>query len=68
MVFRYSSVASILTALALPVYMWAFGGSWPVVTFGAVAAIAVLLLHKANIRRLLAGTESRFRLRGAARA
>jgi len=66
-VFRYSSVASIVTALALPVYIWAFGGDWPAITFGALAAVAVLLLHKANIRRLLAGTESRFR-RSAARA
>jgi acyl phosphate:glycerol-3-phosphate acyltransferase len=67
-VFRYSSVASIVTALLLPVFIWAFGGDWPAITFGALAAVAVLLLHKANIRRLLAGTESRFRLRGAARA
>lgn len=68
LVFRYSSVASIVTALALPIYIWAFGGDWPVVTFGALAAVAVLLLHKANMRRLLAGTESRFRFRSAARA
>lgn len=67
-VFRYSSVASLVTAIALPVYMWAFGADWPTIAFGALAALAVLLLHKANIRRLLAGTESRFRLRGAARA
>jgi glycerol-3-phosphate acyltransferase PlsY len=66
--FRYSSLASIVTALALPVYIWAFGGDWPAITFGALAALAVLLLHKANIRRLLKGTENRFRLRGTARA
>ena len=65
---RYSSVASIVTALLLPVYIWAFGGTWPVVTFGALAAVAVLLLHKANIRRLLDGTESRFHFRSTARA
>ncbi len=65
---RYSSVASILAALLLPVFIWVFGGDWPVVTFGALAAVAVLLLHKANIRRLLDGTESRFHFRRAARA
>jgi glycerol-3-phosphate acyltransferase PlsY len=65
---RYSSVASILGALLLPVFIWVFGGDWPVVTFGALAAVAVLLLHKANIRRLLDGTESRFHFRRAARA
>ena len=65
---RYSSVASIMAALLLPVFIWVFGGDWPVVTFGALAAVAVLLLHKANMRRLLDGTESRFRFRRAARA
>jgi acyl phosphate:glycerol-3-phosphate acyltransferase len=65
---RYSSVASILAALLLPVFIWVFGGDWPVVTFGALAAVAVLLLHKGNMRRLLDGTESRFRFRRPARA
>ena len=65
---RYSSVASITATILLPVYVWLFGGDWPVVTFGAVAAVAVLLLHKANLRRLLDGTESRFQFRRAARA
>jgi glycerol-3-phosphate acyltransferase PlsY len=65
---RYSSVASIIAALLLPVFIFVFGGDWPVVTFGALAAVAVLLLHKANVRRLLDGTESRFHFRRAARA
>jgi glycerol-3-phosphate acyltransferase PlsY len=65
---RYSSVASIVAALLLPIFIWVFGGDWPVITFGALAAVAVLLLHKENMRRLLAGTESRFHFRRAARA
>ena len=65
---RYSSVASIASGLLLPVYIWAFGGDWPVITFGALAAVAIVLLHKANMRRLVNGTENRFRFRGAARA
>jgi glycerol-3-phosphate acyltransferase PlsY len=65
---RYSSVASILAAILLPVFIWVFGGDWPVVTFGALAAVAMLLLHKTNMRRLLDGTESRFQFRRAARA
>ena len=59
---RYASVASILAAASLPVLAWAFGEPWPVIVFGAAAAVAVLLLHKANLRRLRAGTESRFSL------
>ncbi len=65
---RYSSVASIVAAALLPVYVWALGGDWPVIAFGALAAAAVLLLHRANVRRLLDGTEHRFQFRRAARA
>jgi glycerol-3-phosphate acyltransferase PlsY len=65
---RYSSVASIASGLLLPVYVWVFGGDWPVVTFGSLAAVAIVLLHKANMRRLVNGTLTWFRLSGAARA
>jgi acyl phosphate:glycerol-3-phosphate acyltransferase len=60
---RYTSVASMLSALALPVCALAFGSSAPVVAFFAGAALAILLLHRANIGRLLKGTENRFDLR-----
>jgi glycerol-3-phosphate acyltransferase PlsY len=62
---RYASVASMVAASALPLLCLAFGASWPVVGFTALAALGVLLLHRQNIRRLLSGTESRFS-RGAA--
>ncbi len=62
---RYASVASMVAASALPLLCLAFGASWPVVGFTALAAVGVLLLHRQNIRRLLSGTESRFS-RGAA--
>ena len=57
---RYASLASILTAVALPFLALAFGSSWPIVGFSAVAALGVILLHRHNVRRLLAGTEPRF--------
>ncbi len=57
---RYASLASILTAAALPVLALAFGSSWPIVGFSALAAVGVILLHRHNVRRLLAGTEPRF--------
>jgi glycerol-3-phosphate acyltransferase PlsY len=62
---RYASVASMLTASSLPFVAVALGQPWPVVAFGALAALAVLVLHRANIARLRSGTESRFRLRRA---
>lgn len=64
--FRYASVSSMLAAVALPVLCYAFGASWPIVAFTAVASLGVLVLHRQNIRRLLAGTEPRF-TRAAAR-
>jgi glycerol-3-phosphate acyltransferase PlsY len=65
-VFRYASVSSMLAAVALPVLCYAFGASWPIVAFTAVASLGVLALHRQNVRRLLAGTEPRF-TRAAAR-
>lgn len=65
LVSRYASLASIVTALSLPFAGLALGEPWPVIVFAAAAAVAVVLLHKVNIARLRAGTESRFRLRRA---
>jgi glycerol-3-phosphate acyltransferase PlsY len=67
-VFRYASVASIAAALSLPLIALALGEPWPVIAFGTVAALAVILLHRPNISRLRAGTETRFRFRRRAQA
>ncbi len=63
LVTRYASLASIVAALSLPVVAVLLGEPWPIVVFGAIAAVGVLLLHRPNIARLRAGTESRFRFR-----
>jgi glycerol-3-phosphate acyltransferase PlsY len=65
---RYASVASILAGIALPVAAALYGYPTSVVLFGAAAAAAILFLHRANLRRLRAGTESRFRRRRPASA
>lgn len=62
-VFRYPSVASIVAAISLPVIAFALDEPWPVLAFGSIAALAVILLHRPNISRLRAGTETRFRFR-----
>jgi len=64
--FRYASVASIMAALSLPLIAVALGEPWPVIAFGSIAAVAVILLHRPNISRLRAGTETRFRFRRSA--
>jgi glycerol-3-phosphate acyltransferase PlsY len=68
LVFRYASVASIVAALLLPLAATLLDESWPVIAFAAAAALAVVVLHRSNIGRLRAGTESRFRFRRAAEA
>ncbi len=60
---RYASVASIVSGLALAPLAYGLGYPWPVIAFGAAAGAGVLVLHRANVRRLLNGTESRFELR-----
>jgi acyl phosphate:glycerol-3-phosphate acyltransferase len=56
---RYPSVASMVTAVSIVAWSVLFGYPWPVTTFAALTAVAVLLLHRENIRRLLHGEENR---------
>jgi glycerol-3-phosphate acyltransferase PlsY len=62
-IFRYASVASIVAAISLPLISLAAGEPWPVIAFAGIAALAVVVLHRPNISRLRAGTETRFRFR-----
>jgi acyl phosphate:glycerol-3-phosphate acyltransferase len=63
LLFRYASLASIAAAISLPVAAALLDASWPVIVFASAAAVAVVVLHRANIARLRAGTENRFRFR-----
>jgi glycerol-3-phosphate acyltransferase PlsY len=65
---RYASVASIAAAIMLPTAAVLLGYPVSVIVFGAAAAAAVIFLHRANLKRLRAGTENRFHFRRAARA
>jgi acyl phosphate:glycerol-3-phosphate acyltransferase len=60
---RYASLASIVAAVSLPLWALLFDSSWPVVAFTAGAALAIIALHRTNVRRLLAGEENRIQLR-----
>ena len=56
---RYVSLASISAAAALPLVVWLTGGSPVLIGItGAIGALAIYK-HKANLQRLLAGTENR---------
>jgi glycerol-3-phosphate acyltransferase PlsY len=63
---RYASIASILAGIALPVFAAIEGYPLSVILFGVGAAAAILFLHRGNLQRLRAGTESRFHFRRTA--
>ena len=62
LVTRYASVASLVSAVVLPLFAFLLDASTPVVAFLVGAGLAIVLLHRGNIVRLLHGTENRFDL------
>jgi acyl phosphate:glycerol-3-phosphate acyltransferase len=60
---RYASVSSIVAAASLPLAALVLGEPWPVLVFTSAAALGVLVLHRGNLSRLRAGTETRVQLR-----
>ncbi|MBX5461339.1 MAG: glycerol-3-phosphate 1-O-acyltransferase PlsY [Steroidobacteraceae bacterium] len=61
--FGYVGLASIASAVAVPLFVLATGlqPQAPLLTFGIAAAVLVLFTHRANIRRMRMGTEPRAR-------
>jgi acyl phosphate:glycerol-3-phosphate acyltransferase len=57
---RYVSLASILAALALPISAVLLGRSSILIGLSIAIALFVVVRHRANISRLLNGTENRF--------
>ena len=64
--FRYVSLGSLAAAVALPIAQHFTArrlpgsGQWIVTVFFAVASLLVILRHGSNLKRLLAGTETKF--------
>jgi len=56
---RYVSLASISAAFALPFAAWVLGASTNIIIVTATLAALAIYKHKANIQRLLKGTENR---------
>jgi glycerol-3-phosphate acyltransferase PlsY len=61
LVLRYVSVASILAALVVPLLAFLRGDPSPFVLAASAAALLILGAHRANLQRLMQGTESRLR-------
>ncbi|MBP1601311.1 MAG: acyl-phosphate glycerol 3-phosphate acyltransferase [Acidobacteria bacterium] len=57
---RYISLASILATGAFPLWAYLYGEPASVLLWGALGASVIILKHHQNIRRLFAGTESKF--------
>jgi acyl phosphate:glycerol-3-phosphate acyltransferase len=60
---RYSSLAALVAAVAVPVALLLFG-QYELAGFFAGMSVIVFVTHRANISRLLAGTESRIGSKG----
>ncbi len=60
---RYISVGSTLAALALPPIAYATGSPMPVLGVAFIASMLILIRHRTNLHRVLAGTEQRVGLR-----
>lgn len=58
---RYVSLASIVAAACVPVWMIVLGEQMEIIVFGVIAALFVIVRHKANIMRLISGTESKIK-------
>jgi glycerol-3-phosphate acyltransferase PlsY len=56
---RFVSVASIAAALILPVAVWYWNGGIMMTMVMAALSTLAIVKHKANIQRLIAGTENR---------
>lgn len=65
---RYISLASVTAAAVLPFATWAVGQSLKLIVLAAIMGALAIYKHKANIQRLLNGTESKIGSRKTAPA
>jgi glycerol-3-phosphate acyltransferase PlsY len=61
--FRYSSLAALCAAIAVPIALW-FLATPQLAALFAVMSVILFIKHHANIRRLAAGTEGRIGAKG----
>ncbi|MBU1260976.1 MAG: glycerol-3-phosphate 1-O-acyltransferase PlsY [Planctomycetes bacterium] len=66
LIWKYISLASVIAAAVFPILIiiltsvldnWHFNILWPLILMAIVLCSLVIFLHRANIKRLLAGTE-----------
>lgn len=66
LIWRYISLGSVIAAAVFPFIMiiltagledWYFSVLWPLILAAAILCLLVIFLHRANIKRILTGTE-----------
>jgi len=57
---RIVSLGSLATAVAAPLSLWLFHQPPVIIAMGCFLGTMVIIRHRGNIQRLLAGTERRF--------
>mgnify|MGYP003585592870 CR=1 FL=1 len=62
---RYVSVASVVAAMTVPIFMRLFGDNYETLIFGILAAFFVIIRHKANLERLFRGEEPKIKAPGS---
>lgn len=62
LVSRITSLAAIIASLGFVPLAWAFGYDWPYLVLAGAMSLLVIVRHRANIGRLLNGTEARIQL------
>lgn len=61
--YKYVSLASIVAAISLPIWMLAgIGGktALPIIVFSCIVTVLIFIRHRLNIKRLIEGKENRF--------
>ncbi|MEY3220487.1 MAG: hypothetical protein RIT27_1844 [Pseudomonadota bacterium] len=58
-IFRYSSLAAIITSLFAPLYMFFFNPSWTLIFATFLMSVLMIWRHQNNIINLLRGTEQK---------
>jgi len=70
LIWRYVSLASIAASVTFPLVLtaaiiltpgWDFSNLWPVLIAAVAIPVMVIIRHRENVKRLLAGTESKIR-------
>jgi len=70
LIWRYVSLASVTASVTFPIVLilavsllpaWSFADLWPLLIAAIAIPLMVIIRHRENIKRLLAGTENRIR-------